>query len=27
VNKQMRIKAHKKLPAVFAQGSLLADDD
>lgn len=25
VNKQLRIKAPKKLPAVFAQGSLLAD--
>ena len=27
VNKQMRIKAPKRLPAVFAQGSLLTDDD
>ena len=27
VNKQVRIKAPKKLPGVFAQGSLLPDDD
>lgn len=27
VNKQLRIKAPKKLPAVFAQQSLLANDD
>jgi hypothetical protein len=27
VNKQLRIKAPKKLPAVFAQGSLLNDDN
>ena len=27
VNKQVRIKAPKRLPGVFAQGSLLADED